>query len=251
MSHTAQMLIVLSGIPGVAAQGCPGCPSVAQGVAKLVQDITCTQYWARISSGDSAEHEDIDLLPLLLHLMGGKPGRYLEIGGAWGYAGSQTLLFEKCFGWKGVLVEAHPHAFSRMQKSGRNAHMVHAAACTEGRTVHVPAMLRNNRTGVNAVVELTTTDQNTALRASKRYILSGETLAVPCRELRNVLREAGLDGLDYISVDVQGAELEVLKTLDLSNIKVVMVEAEKSAGLEKAKKVGERGLHLCRVTNQT
>ena len=186
---------------------------------------------------NGVKHEDIEVLPLLRLLTKGRKGTYLEIGAAWGWTGSQTLLLEKCFNWTGILVEAHPLAFAKTQETKRHARMVHAAACPEGTEVHVPA--HPSRTGINAVLELTT-DSYLKNQRSTLNVRQNDTIAVPCREVRNIVKEAGLEGLDYISVDVQGAELEVLQTCDLSTLKVVMVEAEaRSTGVDKVKKVSQ------------
>ena len=53
---------------------------------------------------------------------------FLEIGAFDGVTESNTILLERCLGWRGVLVEANPRAWTSLKGAGRNhAHLVHAA----------------------------------------------------------------------------------------------------------------------------
>lgn len=61
-----------------------------------------------------------------------------------------------------------------------------------------------------------------------------------CLPLQSILKHFGITHIDFFSLDVEGAELEVLKTLDLSavHINVIVVEqdgtnSEKDEGVRK------------------
>jgi hypothetical protein len=51
---------------------------------------------------------------------------------------------------------------------------------------------------------------------------------LPCLPLSEILRIFNIDRIDFFSLDVEGAELEVLKTLDFSkvHINVITIEAD-------------------------
>ena len=44
---------------------------------------------------------------------------FVELGALDGWHGSNTLMLERCFGWTGLLIEASPHNFRNLQRSGR------------------------------------------------------------------------------------------------------------------------------------
>ena len=75
--------------------------------------------------------EDMLLLPTLLQAAGwGRRGVFVELGAYDGYKYSNTFVLERCFGWRGVLIEANPANFARLQKSPyRSATKVHSAVC--------------------------------------------------------------------------------------------------------------------------
>lgn len=56
----------------------------------------------------------------------------------------------------------------------------------------------------------------TAHHRSKWVKPTEESIMVPCRPLGKILRDAGISFVDFFSLDVEGAELQVLKTMDWS-----------------------------------
>lgn len=154
--------------------------------------------------------EIIDVLPMLLLLREGAGGVFLEIGASTGMDGSQTLALERCFAWHGLLVEAQPQTFAKLQASPRTSAKIWAAACPDGEHVHM-----TNESHQRAAYIKTA--------SSKALVAS---VPVPCREIRGIMRSEGLSRLHFASVDVQGAELGVLQTMDFDAVDVLMVEAE-------------------------
>ena len=57
-----------------------------------------------------------------------------------------------------------------------------------------------------------------------------ERINVTCREMRDIMREAGYAHAHFLSLDVQGAEEVVLRTADIRSFSTVLVEAEGTAG---------------------
>ena len=45
---------------------------------------------------------------------------------------SNTLMLEKCFGWQGLLIEANPESFAKLNASTRTAHKLYSAVCAAG-----------------------------------------------------------------------------------------------------------------------
>ena len=55
---------------------------------------------------------------------------FLEIGAFDGVSESNTIIMERCLGWRGVLVEPNPRAFDALKASGRT-HSTLVHACVE------------------------------------------------------------------------------------------------------------------------
>ena len=63
-----------------------------------------------------------------------------------------------------------------------------------------------------------------------------ERINVTCREMRDIMREAGYAHAHFLSLDVQGAEEVVLRTADIRSFSTVLVEAE-GTSVEKNRRV--------------
>ena len=65
--------------------------------------------------------KSLAFIGLLQRLSPGKPGQFVELGALDGVTGSNTLGLEACYGWSGLLIEANPTNFRRLQRSGRQS----------------------------------------------------------------------------------------------------------------------------------
>ncbi len=67
--------------------------------------------------------------------------------------------------------------------------------------------------------------------------------AVPCVSLGSILQTFSISHIDFFSLDVEGAELEVLRTLDLSAVRFNIIVVEQD-GLDPTKDEAVRELLL-------
>ena len=101
------------------------------GLGWISQDsISCA-----LSTLTSQFGEDRLLLPTLLQAARGggdgpRAGTFVELGALDGTTWSNTLVLERCFGWRGLLIEANPMNFYKLNQSTRTSHKVHSAVCT-------------------------------------------------------------------------------------------------------------------------
>ena len=129
-------------------------------------------------------------------------GFFVEVGANAPQQGSQSWQFEQA-GWTGVLVEPQPDLAERLRQM-RRAHVV-AAACSspanagKTMTLHVlgPHSSLNRELAVTGVV-------------------ADSEIEVPIRTLDDILQEIGAPSpIDFVSIDVEGHEAEVLSGFDL------------------------------------
>lgn len=138
---------------------------------------------------------------------GKRDGTFVEIGGYDGITGSNCLFFEMFRGWQGLLVEPSPEFFPIAASFRRCTCQQRAVAATEGK-----AEFLNVREGYKQMSGLVQTYEPTLreqVEADPRY--SGEVIEVETVSLDRLLSEAGYREIDYISLDVEGAELAVLQ----------------------------------------
>lgn len=130
-------------------------------------------------------------------------GFFVEVGAHDPQRGSQTWEFERA-GWTGILVEPQPDLAERLRRT-RHAHVV-AVACSSpvdaGRTMTlflsgVHSSLKRDSMTIGAVVR--------------------GAIQVPVRTLDEILTAEGAPTpIDFLSIDVEGNEVEVLRGFDMA-----------------------------------
>jgi FkbM family methyltransferase len=132
-----------------------------------------------------------------------REGFFVEVGANDPQRGSQSWQFEQA-GWSGVLVEPQPDLAERLRRL-RRAHVA-AVACSspanagKAMTLHVlgPHSSLNRELAVTGVA-------------------AEAEIEVPIRTLDAILEEIGAPSpIDFVSIDVEGHEVEVLSGFDLN-----------------------------------
>lgn len=149
------------------------------------------------------------------------PRYFVEVGVIDGLRFSNSLIFEKA-GWKGLCVEPHP-AYAPLAKRNRSCSVIQAAA---GSVVADNSTFYAEPRG--ALSGLSPQDANVLRRKHGHYFQGFDKLSVRVATLDMLLeREDAPKSFEFISIDVEGTELDVLQGLSLStwNPRVILVEA--------------------------
>jgi FkbM family methyltransferase len=146
-------------------------------------------------------------------------GYFVELGANDGVSQSNTLHFEKFRGWSGVLVEPTPHNFLKC-RANRSSHThIFCCACTAfdyaEKFVEVAySNLMTTPIGLDSDIS----DPIAHAREGRRFLAPADTVftfGARARPLNDLLIEAGSPAtIDLLSLDVEGAEMEVLKGID-------------------------------------
>ena len=167
--------------------------------------------------------EDIFLYNLLIN-QSGIDGRYVEVGAMTGEALSNTKFLQDELGFSGVLIEPNPVNFGYLNKS-RPKDAIYPVAI--GETFQEKASFCSfSGPGTIALSHLQTDDAPTLKGTS--YLTSANVVEVPIYPLSQILTDhfrktctVSDDGkslfdvyIDFMSIDVEGAEEGVLKSMD-------------------------------------
>lgn len=134
-----------------------------------------------------------------------KKGRYVEIGALDGLLMTNTKFFEDTLGWTGALIEGNPANSAKLKRNRPRSKVFEMAVCPEG-----VGQLKfiGNAGGVGGAVDTMAKSHREGWnRGAREY-------KVPCQPFTWILGEAGLSHVDIFSLDVEGAELAVLETMD-------------------------------------
>ena len=136
-------------------------------------------------------------------------GVFLELGAMDGIVYSNTKFFEDNCGWRGVLIEPQPCTFRTLQANRPNSKCYNCAISSEETDI---TMLVNPR--CPAVTSVENTAYGSFLYGKPGWHESSYKITVKTRKLADVLKDAGVRYIDFFSLDVEGHEYEVLKSMD-------------------------------------
>lgn len=147
---------------------------------------------------------------------GDAPGFFVEVGTGNGTVLSNTHLLERRFGWRGLLVEPD-RRFHDSIRASRTAHLEIRPACrSDGEQVEFLE--------VDGIGELSTLSRYRSMDGWRRR---GQVRTIDSITLNSALEQVGApQRLDYVSIDTEGSELEVLDGLDLDRYDVRFMTIE-------------------------
>lgn len=162
---------------------------------------------------------------LAAHFADRGDGFYVEVGAYDGVEGSATAYFDE-IGWRGILVEAVPELAERCRTTRPRAHTFNCAAVAPGSPAEVVFEVVEGSPGVSSLSSLTV--RRDELRAVEHIAdrVRIRHVSVPAKTLDQILKEGGAPEIDFITIDANGHERDVLRgfTLDRWRPGVVIVE---------------------------
>jgi len=156
-------------------------------------------------------------------------GRYVDVGAHDGRSSSNTFGLEQR-GWTGVLIEPVLSKYFRILQL-RSIHLneIFHAACVgnDYKSESVPIMYGDLMSFSPSISEV---NQLEWIEGSKAFLNSNEVNVLtysPARTLNSILAVTNFSYFDFLSIDVEGAEKEVLRGLDLDAFQfgVICIEA--------------------------
>lgn len=152
-------------------------------------------------------------------------GFFVEMGGLDGHTFSNSLIFEQCLNWRGMLIEAHPTSYLKMIENRPCTWNVWGAVCPPDNDGITPSHMYMVHDFVEQAINFTAIEEHNAVQPGDATAL--RVKLTPCRSMSSILREARVTTIDFFSLDVEGAEFSVLESIDFNavRINVLMVES--------------------------
>jgi FkbM family methyltransferase len=163
-------------------------------------------------------------------------GFFVEAGALDGYTQSNTYALERVRGWRGLLAEPVPHYAREAARTRTRASVFNCALVdNEFAASEIDMTFRG---------ALTVTTERLGNDGSRQAWEQGGRpweapeydFTVPARTLTSLLDEVGVADVDFLSLDVEGFEAQVLRGLDFERHapKIILVEAQTDDRRERA-----------------
>ena len=152
-------------------------------------------------------------------LSGRRDGFFIECGAADGEMISNSLFFELERNWTGLLIEADQDFHSSLLDKNRRAYVLQECLGTERR----PETVRMQPAGTLGGIAAKMHPSNLAFISAVKKL---PKVAVVCFPLNAIMAALDVSHVDYLSLDVEGAELDVLRTVDWTRLHIDVITVE-------------------------
>ena len=139
-------------------------------------------------------------------------GFFLEAGAHDGFFESNTYYLEKFKGWDGVLIEPVPELYRECVRQRPKAKVFNCALVSSD---YSDLELEMVSADTMSFVKSETKEQDTRAKLVKTWV-KPEEISVLARTLTSILDELEVVKVDFLSLDVEGYEMSVLRGLDFS-----------------------------------
>ena len=161
-----------------------------------------------------------------------KQGFFIEAGASGGELLSNTLYFETKHNWTGLLVEPNPDWWNELKSKNRNAWVLPHCLSTQNKVELKDFYVFSKHFGDFGFwsrTEISDDLYNFFAKGDPDVI---RKIKVQCFPLQAVLDALNMPKIDYFSLDIEGSEYDVLKTLDFreTNISLLGIEVFPTGG---------------------
>jgi len=146
-------------------------------------------------------------------------GVFIEIGASDGIELSNTYLLESKYGWRGVCVEPIPKRFQMLCKNRPNSVCCNKAVFNESDKTVIFDIANSSDllSGISANIDCHKSSVD----------LNKTTISVKTISFNDLLETYNLPlFIDYLSLDTEGSELEILKSVNLQKYTFGLIDVE-------------------------
>ena len=153
-------------------------------------------------------------------------GYFVEIGASDGVALSNTYLLEKEYNWKGICVEPLPNEFAKLKQNRSAICSDRAIFNTSNRVLKFVIKDCSLCSGISETLDESVKIDNVVYKRGPNDDVRS-VIDVTSITLNDLLISSNAPHfIDYLSLDTEGSELEVLKSVDLNTYTFGIIDVE-------------------------
>jgi FkbM family methyltransferase len=156
---------------------------------------------------------------------GQRNGIFVDIGAHDGITGSNSFFFEKELDWTGICIEPITDRYNDLVK---NRKCITENCCVYSRNCEVDFCEHKGYTEMLSGIRDTYDPRHVKRYTIEQHIMGGSTKIVKkaAYTLSYLLDKHNMHKIDFLSIDVEGAELDILKGIDFDKNKIRVIDVE-------------------------
>lgn len=151
-------------------------------------------------------------------------GTFIEIGANDGLYISNTLTMEQ-IGWQGLCIEANPVHLPELRKNRKQA----IGCCVTNLPVNQVDFLQitGYAEPLSGILQFYNPQHLARIdREIAQYGGSKQIIKVPAKTLTDICLQQGLTHVNYLSLDVEGSEWDIIQSIDFDQINIDVISFE-------------------------
>jgi len=170
-------------------------------------------------------------------------GVFVEVGALDGFGASNTWFFEKERNWSGLLIEPNPVEYNKMPEHPRPNSVTENCAISDVEMDINFLSIEGPCNVLSGIMEFYNPQHmeriNRELEMYKsypeghEYYSKKEIVKMKSVRLETLFDKYNMKDIDLISIDVEGAELQVLNSINFDKVNISVFLIENNYGLEK------------------
>ena len=157
---------------------------------------------------------------------GFKNGYFVDVGAHNGVSINNTLFFEKEHNWTGINFEPIKSVYDQLIEARPNCINYNLAIDeTDGETTFI---LNKGATEVISGIQIHYDSRHTnrLLHENGIYKSTTELIKVQTKRLETIFKENNIKNINYMSIDVEGAEFAVVKSINFDEVYIDVIDFE-------------------------
>ncbi len=150
-----------------------------------------------------------------------RDGVFVDIGANDGLSHSNTWFYEKNLGWKGICIEPSPTTYQELVKKRSSICINGAITPEEGKVIFRD--MKGDASKLSGIESEYDPRQIKKWRLNKR---EHELVEVDGYRLNDILEKHTLYYIDFLSLDTEGGELEILNSIDFDRFYIHTMTVE-------------------------
>jgi len=183
---------------------------------------------------------------------GYKNGFYVDVGAHDGVDGNNTLYFEKNNNWRGINIEPIKKVFDSLVNNRPNDTNINCAICNNNGETDF--YLNEGYTEMLSGIKDNYDERHFKRLISENIINFGtmQIIKVITKKLETIFDENNISHINYLSIDVEGAEFEVIKSINFDKVFIDIIGFENNfmdASIPIIKYLENKGFKLDNIFN--
>lgn len=162
-----------------------------------------------------------------------KKGVYIELGALDGVVYSNTKFFEDSLDWTGILIEPHPIMYNRLKENRPNNILCNDLVSCKEEPLEFRYFIQCYAACSGVENTLSQHHMDVYFNNEHNKSLPQDKIILKPKTLTEIIKSTNINHIDFLSLDVEGHEYEVLTSWDFSiPIDIILIE---TLGVEPSK----------------